>query len=218
MVVAWGDNSYNQCTIPAAASQGNVMAIAAGDYFSMALLNNGTIVEWGDNTYGETSAPLSNSSNPVDVKLIAAGGNQTMAGIWSSWVQYPVNVANDLLLITNTSSVDSYNVCQYYLNHRPMVSAANVLGVGCVTNEEIACSDYPALAAQVTNWLFLNPTKRPAYVILFQDIPSRVDSNCLQASVQHPTAQQLLTRLAPVCVKASIWTRKRRNDFMHQLY
>jgi hypothetical protein len=171
-VVAWGTNNDGQITIPSSVNS-NVMAIAAGDNHSVALLNNWTMVAWGTNGFGQTNIPQSNATNAVKVKLIAAGGNQTMAGIWSSWVQYPVNVANDLLLITNNSSVDSYNVCQYYLSHRPMVSTANSIGLGCTMNEGISLSDYQTtFSGPIVHWLTNNPTKRPRYVILFQDLPS----------------------------------------------
>jgi hypothetical protein len=175
-VVAWGDNTFHQTNVPAGLS--NVMAIAAGDNHCVALLNTGTIVEWGDGSSGQANVPQSNPTNSVNVKLIAAGGNHAMAGIWSSWVQYPVNVAKDLLLIYNTNSLDSLNVCQYYLSHRPMVSRANVLGIGCTTNETLLPSEYTNIFnAQLTTWLNLNPTKRPSYVILFPCLPSRVNTD-----------------------------------------
>jgi hypothetical protein len=113
----------------------------------------------------------------VVVKLLAAAGNHTMAGIFSSWVQYPVNVFTDLLLIYNSNSIDSWNVCQYYLTHRPMVSSANVLGIGCTNGEIVDSTDFAnTVIAPIQDWLNINPTKRPAYVILFQDIPSRVEN------------------------------------------
>ena len=58
-----------------------------------------------------------------------------------------------------------------------MVSNANVLGIGVTTNETISPYDYTnVLAAQLQNWLAINPTLRPQYVVLFQDIPSRVST------------------------------------------
>ena len=190
-VVAWGANGYGQTNVPAGLS--NVMAISAGGGHSVALLNDGTVVSWGWDLYGQTNIPThpytsSIYSNPgppqtvtnlpVIVKLIAAGGNHTMAALYSPLVYYPVNPSKDLLLIYNTNSLYSSNVCQYYLTHRPMVSTANKLGIGCTTNETISPSDYTnILAAQVQTWLTNNPTKRPAYIILFQDIPSRVNTD-----------------------------------------
>jgi hypothetical protein len=181
--------------VPAGLS--NVMAIAAGDFHSVALKNDAvTLVEWGDNSSGQTNIPAeppatmmpdgtngppmpSTNTNPtIPFKLIAAGGDHTLAAIFSSWVQYPVDVTKDLLLIYNTNSLDSSNVCQYYLTHRPMVAkCTNVLGIGCTIYETILPSDYTTnFAAAVQTWLTNNPTKRPQYVVLFQDLPSRVNT------------------------------------------
>jgi hypothetical protein len=193
-VVAWGETNSGQCNVPTGLS--NVMAIAGGSAHSVALLNNGTLVEWGANGSGQTTVPgefptivqetvggppapgelLTNP--PIVVKLIAAGGNHTMASIFSPLVQYPINVSKDLLLIYNTNSTDSWNVCQYYRTNRPMISPANVLGIGCTTNETISPTDYTnVIAAQVQTWLTNNPTERPSYIILFPNIPSRVNTD-----------------------------------------
>ena len=154
------------------------MAIAAGDNHSVALKNDGTVVAWGDNRVGQTSeiAGLTN------VKLIAAGGDVSMASVFSPLVQYTVNVANDLLLIYNTNSMDSSNVMSYYLANRPMVANANVLGIGYTNSaspgyyETINLTDLTNLIfTPVLNWLGTNSTKRPEYVLLFLDVPSRVD-------------------------------------------
>jgi alpha-tubulin suppressor-like RCC1 family protein len=168
-VVPWG---YGQTNLPSGMS--NVMAIAAGNAHSLALINDGTLVAWGDNSEGQTNLP-SGSTN-VDVKLIAAGGNHSMAAIFSSLVQYPVDPSKDLLLIYNTNSTDSSNVCQYYLTHRPMVSNAMVLGIGVTTNDPILFLDYSNIfRPQIQMWLSNNPTTRPLYVILFQDVPQEID-------------------------------------------
>jgi alpha-tubulin suppressor-like RCC1 family protein len=190
-VVAWGDNSAGQTNVPAGLS--NVMAVAAGFQHSVALKNGGTVIVWGDNTYNQTNV----LPNLPTTKLIAAGFNFTLAALFSPLVQYPVNVTNDLLLIYNTNSVDSSNVCQYYLQHRPMVSGANVLAVNVpgifITNspanslyagltnatdyETVSPTDFSnEVLTPVTNWLAANPTKRPQYVILFLDVPSRVSA------------------------------------------
>jgi len=173
-VAAWGANNAGQCSVPAGLS--NVMAIAAGWEHSVALKNDGGIVEWGDNSSGQTNVPQPYPGDPyAPIKLLAAGGDHTLAAIWSPLVQYPVDVTKDLLLIYNTNSTDSSNVCQYYLTHRPMVGNANVLPIGCTTNEIIEPNDYTNnLVGAVKKWLAANPTKRPQYVIVFQDVPSRL--------------------------------------------
>jgi alpha-tubulin suppressor-like RCC1 family protein len=181
-VVAWGTNDHGQTNVPSGMS--NFMAIAAGSAHSLALVNDGTLVAWGDNSDGQTNLPA--ASTNVNVKLIAAGGNHSMVAILSPLVQYPVDVSKDLLLIYNTNSTDSSNVCQYYLTHRPMVSNANVLGIDCVTNEQITLDEYTnEIALPIQEWLATNRTKRPLYVILFQDIPSRNDVYFPEPSVQY---------------------------------
>src|SRR5262252_5192418 len=60
-VVAWGDNQYGQTTVPVAAQSG-VTAIAAGDYHTVALKNDGTVVAWGYNGPGVvTGTPTTNA-------------------------------------------------------------------------------------------------------------------------------------------------------------
>ena len=188
-VVAWGANNAGQTNVPAGLS--NVMAIAAGWEHSLALRNDGTLVAWGANSNGQANIPvnqavtniigapgmITNITPASIVKLIAAGGDHTLAAIWSRLVQYPVDVTKDLLLIYNTNSLDSSNVCAYYLANRPMVGrCSNVLGIGCTTGETILPGDYTnVFLMQITNWLASHPTIRPSYVILFQDIPSRVN-------------------------------------------
>jgi hypothetical protein len=208
-VVAWGYNDFGQTNVPAGLS--NVMAVAAGDFHSVALKNDGTVVAWGDNSSGQTNVPgelptsvittsggltptlYTNNYPPIAVKLIAAGGDHTITAIFSSWVQYPVDVSKDLLLIYNTNSLDSSNVCQYYQAHRPMVaSCTNVLGVGVTTDAIMDPTDFTnVFQPQVIAWLTNNPTKRPLYVILFQDIPEElspytsIQTCCGSASVQY---------------------------------
>jgi hypothetical protein len=187
-VVAWGDDDEGESDVPAGLS--NVMAIAAGEAHSVALKNDGTVVAWGNDSAGQTNTPALNQ-----VKLIAAGGNHTLAGLFSTFVQYPVDVTKDLLLIYNTNSADSATVLNYYLGHRPLVSGANVLGIGCpgiyisnapanlnfvgltnVTDYETASpADFTNLVFNpLLNWLAANPTKRPQYVVLMLDVPSRM--------------------------------------------
>ena len=72
-VAAWGDNSESQSALPAGLT--NVAAIAAGDYYSLALLNDGTVVAWGDNSYGECSVPAGLGG----VVAIAAGTYNSVA-------------------------------------------------------------------------------------------------------------------------------------------
>jgi hypothetical protein len=190
-VAAWGDNTYGQCNVPSALTNtgANVMAIAAGDYHCVALLNTGYLVAWGDNSSGQTntSKPLIPGDAPPVMKLIAAGGDHTLAAIWSPWVQYPVDVTKDLLLIYATGYQDSGDVLNYYLANRPMVSSCtNIVGFTGTNGEDESVVDFNNnFFEPVTNWLATNPTKRPSYVIIFPEVPSRLNDNSPTPSIQY---------------------------------
>lgn len=56
-----------------------------------------------------------------------------------------------------------------------MVSGANVLGIGCTTNEVTTSAGLTnEILTSYWGWLSNNPTKHPQYVVCFLDIPSRV--------------------------------------------
>jgi alpha-tubulin suppressor-like RCC1 family protein len=168
-LVSWGDNWAGQTNVPSDLT--NAMAIAAGAAHGMALRNDGTVVAWGDNTAGQTNVPAGWGA----VKLIAAGGDFTLTSQFSPLVQYQVDVTKDLLLLYNSSSVDSSNLCAYYLAHRPGVGGGNVLGVACDVGEfttQTNCNTQ--IMSPVLDWLVNNPTKHPQYIVLFYDIPTRL--------------------------------------------
>jgi alpha-tubulin suppressor-like RCC1 family protein len=90
-VMSWGSNTYgelgtgsgpNDQTTPVfVLGINNAIAIAAGDHFSMVLLDDGTILSWGSNKRGQLGDGTQISSNtPVSVSgintasAIAAGG------------------------------------------------------------------------------------------------------------------------------------------------
>ena len=196
-VIAWGDNTYGETNVPASLT--NAMKIAAGDNHSIALENNGTVVAWGDDAFGEANSVTGLNQ----VKLIAGGDGFTVAAQFSPTVMYPVNVSQDLLLVYNTNSANSAFVLNYYLAHRPVVSRANVLGIGCpgiyITNAAsngnfmglTNAYDYetvspPDFTNQVLNpvltWLAANPTLRPQYVVMMLDVPSRVNTSATNAA------------------------------------
>ena len=56
-VVAWGDNSLGQTNAPASLT--NVVAVAAGRNFCLALNRDGSVAAWGDNSLGQTNVPAS---------------------------------------------------------------------------------------------------------------------------------------------------------------
>jgi alpha-tubulin suppressor-like RCC1 family protein len=72
-VVAWGDNSYGQCTVPAGLA--GVTQVAAGGVHTVALKNDGSVVAWGWNGYGQCTVP----AGLAGVTQIAAGWEHTVA-------------------------------------------------------------------------------------------------------------------------------------------
>ncbi len=72
MVTGWGDNSFGQLDVPAAAT--NVIAIAAGETHSVALRADGVVVAWGDDTFRECDP----DPTKTGITAIAAGGYNTL--------------------------------------------------------------------------------------------------------------------------------------------
>jgi hypothetical protein len=67
-----------------------------------------------------------------------------------------------------------------------MVSGANILGIGCGANEIVSSIDFTnQVLSPYLNWLTNNRTKHPQYLVLFLDIPSRVEDTIAYPSVQY---------------------------------
>lgn len=96
MVVAWGDNSSGQCSVPL--NLRDVVAVAAGFDFSLALRKDGSIVAWGNNTYGQTTVPglltnaISLSASWQQGGAVKADGSVAVWGANAGSV--PVNLTN----------------------------------------------------------------------------------------------------------------------------
>jgi hypothetical protein len=72
-VVAWGDNSGGQTDVPAGLD--NIVAVTGGDYHSVALRRDGTLLAWGFNADGQTNVPAS----ALRFVAVAAGGSHGLA-------------------------------------------------------------------------------------------------------------------------------------------
>jgi len=92
-VRTWGDNSAGQLgngtnlssNVPVTVIElgGTVTAIAAGDYFTLALMTDGTVKAWGSNYYGQLGNGTYNNSN-VPVTISDPGGEVTaIAAGWT---------------------------------------------------------------------------------------------------------------------------------------
>ena len=154
-------------------------AIAAGptNFFPLTYqwqLNGTNLPNTATNAYGFTLTD--NTAGTYSLIASNAAGSASVA--WTVALTNFIDVAQDLLLIYNTNSPDSKTVLDYYLAHRPGVSGANVLGIGCSNVETIPPFYFTnVFMPQIQAWLTNNPTKRPQYVILFYDVPSRVNTN-----------------------------------------
>ena len=73
LVVAWGDNSGGQTNVPNTLA--DVIAIAGGDYHSLALRHDGTLVAWGYNGDGQAAVP----TDTLRFVSIAAGASHNLA-------------------------------------------------------------------------------------------------------------------------------------------
>ncbi|UCF06130.1 MAG: T9SS type A sorting domain-containing protein [bacterium] len=76
-IVAWGNNEYSQCNVPA--PNANFVAIAGGGDHSLGLKSDGTIVAWGYNNDGQCDVP-----EPNDSFVAVAGGYDHSMGLRSS--------------------------------------------------------------------------------------------------------------------------------------
>lgn len=56
-VLAWGDNQYGQCNVPALPPGTTYTAIAGGHEHSLAIRSDGSLVVWGSNNSGQCNVP-----------------------------------------------------------------------------------------------------------------------------------------------------------------
>ena len=143
-VLTWGDDSRGQLGDWAASSQLTLvptviriplsaLAIAAGSYHSLAILNDHTLWSWGDNTYGQlgySSAtqpdPLSSAlANQVgsdnDWSAVAGGGTHTLAMRGQTLWAWGGNAYGQL---GNNSTIDSTTPVQIGIANRWVAVAA----------------------------------------------------------------------------------------------
>ncbi|TWP52509.1 PKD domain-containing protein [Lentzea tibetensis] len=74
-VKAWGDNTYGQLNVPAAATSG-VVAISSGLDHTLALKSDGSVVAFGGNSYRQRNVPASATSGVI---AVAAGAFHSLA-------------------------------------------------------------------------------------------------------------------------------------------
>ena len=72
-VLAWGDNSFGQTNVLGDLT--SVVAVAGGQYHSLALMSDGTVAAWGYNSSGQLNIP----DGLGNVVAVAAGYNHSLA-------------------------------------------------------------------------------------------------------------------------------------------
>ena len=75
--MAWGDNTYGKCDVPV--PNADFVSVAGGDFHSLGLKSDGTIVAWGSNTSGQCDVPVPNADF-----VAVAGGSGHSLGIKNS--------------------------------------------------------------------------------------------------------------------------------------
>ena len=100
---AWGDNNFNQATVPIGTS--NVLAMAGGGLQSVLLKMDGTVTVWGANYQGQTNVPV----DLTNVLAIAAGFYHVLAlksdGTVVAWGDNSFNETNVPGDLTNVVAI-----------------------------------------------------------------------------------------------------------------
>jgi hypothetical protein len=130
-VLAWGDNSYGQTTVPAGLN--NVVGLAAGNGHVVALKSDGTVAAWGNNTSGQATVPNGLS----DVVSVAAGNFHTIAlksdGTVVAWCYNNYGQTTVPVGLTNVVSVTAGDACTIALKSDGSVVAWGFNGYGQTT-------------------------------------------------------------------------------------
>lgn len=108
VLFAWGDNTYQQCNLPA--DRGGVTEVVGAAWHSLGLRSDGSIVTWGNRLAGEINVPPPNSN----FIAIGAGENNSLA-IRSDhtlvmWGPYPVSVFTGHDYIAATGGASTYTL------------------------------------------------------------------------------------------------------------
>jgi T5SS/PEP-CTERM-associated repeat protein len=72
-VVAWGNNDFSQTNVPAYVT--NAMAVAAGGWHNLALLEDGSVAAWGKSDYGRINIP----DGVTNAVAVAGGEDHSIA-------------------------------------------------------------------------------------------------------------------------------------------
>jgi alpha-tubulin suppressor-like RCC1 family protein len=99
-VIGWGNNRYNQISVPYNKDL-SIAAISAGLNYSLAITNTGRVLGWGDNTFKRYTIPTTN-----DVLAIAASYANSVVSLRNGQMRvYGATQSN--AFITRTPTINS---------------------------------------------------------------------------------------------------------------
>jgi hypothetical protein len=143
-IVAWGDNEYGQCDVPA--PNADFVAVAGGWNHGLGLKSDGTVVAWGRNDWGQCDVPAPNADF-----VAVAGGECHSLGLKSDgtivawgqndWGQCDVPAPNADFLAVAAGSAFSLAIKSANL---PNPALVNIVAWGL--DDNFQC-DAPALTA-----------------------------------------------------------------------
>jgi hypothetical protein len=156
IVTVWGYSAYDIASVPVAALQ-DVTAVAAGDWHTLALRADGTVIAWGRNSQGQTTVP----SGLNGVKGIAAGAEHSIAltseGTIAAWgfnffgqATIPVGLSDvkaiaagnkHTVALKNDGSVVTWGYSGYGLMNVPVTAQSNVKAVAAGLDHTVALRD-----------------------------------------------------------------------------
>jgi alpha-tubulin suppressor-like RCC1 family protein len=150
-VAGYGTNFYQEITIPSGLS--NVIALACGDSFSLALNGDGTVVGWGYNNNGQATIPIGlNNVIKIDAGVyhsLALKNDGTVVGWGANAVgqtTIPVGLTNVIaiaagdyhsLALKNDGTVVGWGYDNYGQTTIP-VGLNNVIGISAGSNFSLA--------------------------------------------------------------------------------
>jgi parallel beta-helix repeat protein len=153
-VVAWGDNSAGQTEVPT--NLLDAVAVAGGEYFSLALHHDGTITTWGEDA-------LEAPTNSLSFVAVAAGAGHALGvyedGSMAAWGQDDAGQANP-----PGSAVNVLNVAAGDAHSLALLASGQVLAWGDNTYGQLNLPSVLQPVEYWSNWyglitLYPNPAK-----------------------------------------------------------
>lgn len=109
------------------------------------------------------------------------------------------NQARKILIVYNTNSAESLLLKDYYINNRPGMTSANVVGIATTDADAMNPADYiSTIRDPIVDWMNNNPGETIKYIVLMRGVPSRFaispNTNNPHKSVQTRLENALIER------------------------